>query len=151
MFEAEGVAAKIEQLGDILTPKEVRDLAGGLFDLILKKEKIAAAQDYPGFIELWRLSLKKRYDSHESWLMLEIVRALRKSLRFANDLYYYWRHQSEDVDRSYSTPDLRDSVVHHAQSLYTRDHDVYMRALDRQCPGSTRALGACPTNCSEKT
>jgi len=140
LFEVEGVAPRVEQFGDILTPKEVRDLASGLFDLILKKEKIAAARDYPGFIELWRLSLKKRYDSHEKWILPEIVRALRKSLRFANDLYYYWRHQSENVDRSYPTPELRDSVVRHAQSVYASDHGVYMRALDRECPGSTRTL-----------
>jgi len=140
LFDIEGIAAKVEQLGDILTPKEVRDLASGLFDLILKKEKIAAARDCPGFLELWRLSLKKRYDSHEDWTQREIVAALRKSLRFANDLYYYWRHQSEDVNQSHRTPELRDSVVRHAQSIYAHEHGVYMRALDRECPGSTRAL-----------
>jgi hypothetical protein len=140
LFEFEGVAAKVEQLGDILTPKEVRDLASGLFDLILKKEKIAAARDYPGFIELWRLSLKKRYDPHETWITPEICKAFRISLRFANDLYHYWRRQSENVDARSPTPELRESVIRHAQGIYAHEHGVYIRALDRACPGSTRAL-----------
>jgi hypothetical protein len=140
LLKVDGMAAKVEQLGGVLTPKEVRDLASDFFSLILKEEKIAAARDYPGFIELWRLSLRRQYDSHLQWIRGEINRSLRKSVQFANDLYYYWRHQSEDIDPGFPTLELRDSVVHHAQGVYMHDHGVYMRAIDHNCPVATRAL-----------
>jgi len=105
LLAVEGFAAKTEQFGQRFDGKEVRDLASQLSALIRKSSTIGRAGEYPGFIELWRLSLKKEFERHDDWVISEISRALPISLRFASDICYYWR--SNQGSASFSTPEVR--------------------------------------------
>lgn len=140
LLEVDGFADKIEQFGQLLDGKEVRDLASGLFSLIRESDTIAHAVDYPGFVQLWRISLSSEFESHENWVMSEISRTLPVSLRFANDIYYCWR--SEQASHRYPTPELRNRVVQTARDTYGNNARAFVNALDPDCPGSTHALVA---------
>jgi hypothetical protein len=128
-------ADKVEQFGVQLNGKEVRQLAGQLFALILEGKGVRktktpgyiSGEEYPGFIELWRLSLKKPVDWHEKWILEEIEKALAVSLRFANDLYYYWRSNAEHEKNA--KPELQKGIIVKAKEIYT-DIDIFIEAID---------------------
>lgn len=128
LLAVEGFAAKIEQFGQRFDGKEVRDLASQLFALIRKSSTIGRAGEYPGFIELSRLSLKKEFERHDDWVISEISRALPISLRFASDISYYWR--SNQRSASFPTPEVRKRFVQAARTAYRNDAGVLSNALD---------------------
>lgn len=133
-------ADKVEQFGALLDGREVRDIAGGLFDLINKLEDVGGGSEKPGFIQLWRLSLTKEPDSHHEWVVGQVYQALRTSLRFANDIYYYWRHDSEHPSSHSPTPGLRNRIVGLARDAYERDPRIYIGTIERTYPWSTYHL-----------
>lgn len=134
IFEVTGFADKVEQFGMLVDASEVRCLAGELFKLILGEgKKIVEADRYFGFAQLWRLSLDKPVDSHnnEKWVLEEIKKALPVSLRFANDVYYYWRHQERtSSSANVQTLGLRYRVVEAAKQIYGNNPDLLIEALD---------------------
>ena len=140
LYEVDGFADKVEQFGMLLNGKQVRDLASSLFELIRSEDNIVEAARYNGFSQLWRLSLKKTFDSHKTWITDEIRKALSVSLRFANDLYQYWRHESDYISGAFPTPELREMVVKAAREAYGTDPRVYIGALDVEYAWSTYHL-----------
>jgi len=140
IFRVDGFAEKVEQFGDLLDGKEVRDLATAVFALIRDQKTIEDARGYPGFLQLWHLSSTKEFDSHEDWIAREISRTLPVSLRFANDLYELWRHQSEPASWSRPTPELRQRVVSSTREVYGKDPSVFVAALPTEYPYSTYHL-----------
>jgi hypothetical protein len=133
-------ADKVEQFGDSLDGKEVRDIASSLFELIYQEGNVGGGCDRPGFIQLWRLSLGKESDSHDEWVVSQVYQALRINLRFANDIYYFWRHDSEHPGSHAPTPDLRKRIVGLVHHAYQTDPRIYMGALDPAYPWSTYHL-----------
>ena len=113
IFEVDGLDDKFEKFGFLLEAKEIHELASELFEKSLKEEGNKANQGLcPGFLNLWRLSLKKDYSGHKDWLVNEIEKALDLSLHFSHDLYYYWRHQHDyDITAKTPTPELRRQLV----------------------------------------
>ncbi len=134
LLQVDGFADKIEQFGQFLDGKQVRDLASELFTRIREGGKIDDAKNCPGFIQLWRISLKSRYEFHENWVAGEISRALPVSLRFASDIYYYWR--SDQASHTSPTPELRKRFVDNARSAYGNNAKVFIDALDPDYPWS---------------
>ncbi len=113
IFEVDGLGDKFEKFGFLLEAKEIRELASELFEKGLnEKGNEASSELCPGFLNLWRLSLKKDYAEHEDWLVNKIEKALDISLHFSHDLYYYWRHQHDyDITAKAPTPELRRQLV----------------------------------------
>lgn len=138
LLRIEGFADKIEQFGRRLDAEQVRELASGLFLLIRGSDVIGKGDDYPGFVQLWRLSLKKESKGHDDWVVGEISRALSRSLRFANDIYYYWR--SNQARASFPTPEIRKRFVQAARRIYGNDPGTFVNALDPGFPYSTYHL-----------
>lgn len=138
LLRIEGLANKIEQFGRRLDAEQVRELASGLFRLIRDSDAIGKGDDYPGFVQLWRLSLKKESKEHDDWVVGEISRALSRSLRFANDVYYYWR--SNQASASFPTPEIRKRFVQAARRIYGNDPGTFVNALDPDFPYSTYHL-----------
>lgn len=132
LLEVEGFAEKIEQFGFFFDGHEVRRLAEQLFSLILSQNKRRAKQEeHMGFIELWRLSLDNPVDDHEDWILTQIRLAFPISLRFANDLYYYWHN----TDRSMVTierpqPKLWKGVIDAAKNIYGTDPGALAGAIE---------------------
>ncbi len=134
LLNVDGFAEKVEQFGLRFDGKEVRDLASELFLLIRKNGTVCDATKYPGFEQLFRLSLKKHFDHHENWVISEISKMLRVSLRFANDIYYYWR--SDQASASLPTPEVRKRFVQAARTAYENDAELLANALDPEYPWS---------------
>lgn len=133
IFEVEGFADKIEQFGTMLDGNEVRCLSTELFRLILGEgEKIVKASRYLGFTQLWRLSLDNHVekDEHEKWVLNELRKALSVSLRFANDIYYYWRHQERDTGRADPTIELREQFVEAGKEIYSTNVELLIKVID---------------------
>jgi len=138
-------AARVKHLGKhLLSPEELRELAHDLFSLCLEEKGGYPGDPEPwqhdlpqGFVELWTLSLDLRIDEtdHEWWVFEEIKRALPISLRFANDLYYYWRNQeSGGVGETMPQPELQSGVVSEAERLFSGSPEALVRVLDESCP-----------------
>ena len=142
ILEVEGFADKVEQFGMLLNGDDVRYLAGDLFKIILSKEESKKGGDeYPGFFQLWRLSLDKPFAGHEKWILDEISKALPVSLLFANELYYYWRNTDRSMDAAnVSTPELRNKVVAKAEEIYSGKSDILIKVLNIEDMYSTRTF-----------
>ena len=130
MLNVEGFSEKIEHFGVMLTGNEVRYLAQQLFALILKgqgKRKHPSGSDdgYPGFIELWRLAHERSIENYDEWLLQEIQKALPVSLRFANELYYYWGSEKliKDIAK------LRSKTISKSRDIY-RNVESLLEAID---------------------
>jgi len=137
MLDRKGFPEKVEQFGALLDGKDVRYLASEVFGRILQSGKsIGKGEDQGGFIELWRLSLEKQVNWHEEWVAGEIEKALHKSLRFANDIYYFWRLQDKGARHTWSSLALRKSVVALAQKIYGEKEDTLAAVLDTNYPYS---------------
>lgn len=114
--------------------EEIRAIASEVFMLAIKKYgKNVRADVVHGFIPLWRLSIHKPIptDSHQAWLLEEVKKAISISLRFANDIYYYWRTNREDeisakAKRSASRP----HIVAFAQNLFSDHPTRFLEILD---------------------
>jgi len=132
--EVKDFAGKLEQFKMLLNGKEVRSLAQELFQGILKDRKVRGKrEDYMGFLELWRLSLAYPVDWHEDWIYKEICIALPVDLRFANDLYYYWRSRDHsDVGKNISHKDLRLKVIKKAKEIFGHNPDRLIHTLQTE-------------------
>ena len=132
IFQINGFAGKIEHFGHLLDGHEIRSLAGELFVLIRKDGyKIPNDANYYGFLELWRLSLNNPVGKHDEWILDEIKKAVSVSLRFANDLYYYWRNQDHSsVQTDTPTPALRKGFIEAARNVYEKNKKALIAALD---------------------
>ncbi|MBI5095268.1 MAG: hypothetical protein HZB26_22890 [Candidatus Hydrogenedentes bacterium] len=134
----EGFAAKVEQFGAALDAEQVRLLAGELFDLILSRKGCrnrpssrGDENEYPGFIELWRLSLRKQFPNHEEWLIGQIRKALETDLRLALDMYHYWRFESEnEVKGKAKHPGIRTALVRATQDAYANKPEALAEVID---------------------
>jgi hypothetical protein len=123
---------KFEYFGNLLDGNEIRALAQQLFELIRKDGgKLPKDAHYNGFIELWRLSLDKLIEGHNEWILDEIKKAIPVSLRFANELYYYWRNQDHpSISARIQTPILRDGFIEAARLVYENNSQALIDALD---------------------
>ena len=132
IFRIEGFAAIFEHFGNSLNGHEILSLAGGVFELIRKEgESLPKGAHYFGFIELWRLSVDQPVSEHDDWVLAEIRKAVPISLRFANELYYYWRNRDHSsVSSKNKTPALRDGFVEAARQAYENNSQVLIDALN---------------------
>jgi len=123
MLNDECFAEKIEQFGIMLSSNDVYNLAQQLFALILeghgqRKNPIGPEDDYPGFIELWRLAISKgSISNYDSWIFQEIKKALPKNLRFANDIFYYWG-SNKLVPENNSRTQLRSNIISESKRVF---------------------------------
>lgn len=132
IFRIEGFAAIFEHFGNSLNGHEILSLAGGVFELIRKAgESLPKNAHYFGFIELWRLSMDKPVPEHDDWVLAEIRTAVPISLRFANELYYYWRNKDHYmVSSKDKTPALREGFVEATRQAYENSAQVLIDALN---------------------
>ncbi len=134
---------KAIQFGSLfLTGKEIRFIAHSLFRIMLEEnETNIKSNGFEVFKSLWRLSLKNTINrkEHDKWILTEIIYALPKSLDFANNLYYYWRHKDRPVEiskLSKTLPDLRHSIITEAKKLFNQNPNKLIDALDPGVPFS---------------
>jgi len=126
---------KLEQFAPlILDGRQIRQMASSLFAEALRIHGVTAdADSVPGFIPLWRRANRQSVDENEhvNWVFHEIEKALQTSLRFANDIYYYWRSNSEsDVTIKVYRSDLRTRVIDTVKKLFSHNPDNFIRVLD---------------------
>lgn len=151
IFECPCVPQKIEQFGHLFEPAQIRRLATQLFDIAFATHgKAANAGNCPGFEEMWRLSLDKRYEKHKAWLIGEINKALGVSLHFTNDLYYFslhvtnelyyfWRGQYRtEIKSEPATPGLRKVVVEKFRKMFENKPEKLAKTLDPANPCDLR-------------
>ena len=131
----------MEQFGLLfLDGKEIRQVTSELFEIELQEMGVTAnAKGREGLLSLWRLSLDVPVaeEEHSAWILGEILAALEVSLRFANDLYYYWRYNDRiSVDDRKRYPELRNRVVKKARELYGENPSKLIEVLDPSIPYS---------------
>jgi hypothetical protein len=142
IFASEPLCAKLEQFQRYFDGREVRVLAEAVLKMILDTDGVEANGDHHGFLPLWRMSLDLPIplEDHEQWLTGEIEKAFPVSLRFANDLLYYW----SKTDRSLTGGEVRIPPTAHqaaittAQRVFQGAPDRLLGALSRLHPYSLR-------------
>ena len=135
LLEYPKLPPKFEHFGKILFTDGdvVRSIASSLFCHILKKFKNKSNSDIcEGFYTLWRLAIRKPIDKekHIEWVINEIEKALPESLRFANDIYYYWRSNSESDVQEKHHIELRNLFVKKAKSIYQKNEELLIKCID---------------------
>jgi hypothetical protein len=132
LLERPEFAEKMTQFGSIIDGHEVRRLAGQLFHLILShNERRGKQQHYRGFLELWRLAMDRQVDEHEEWVLAQIRLALPISLRFANDIYFYWHNTEKSmITIDHPQPKLRNGVISAARATYGDKPEALVRAIE---------------------
>jgi len=126
---------KFEQFAQLfLNGQEFRKLGSSLFQIIIKEHGVKAnADSCAGFISLWRLAIRRPVDDreHTDWILNEIRVVLPKSFRFANDLYYYWKSNSEsDVNLKKPCQELRELIIQEAKLLFQDSAERFINSLD---------------------
>ena len=99
---------------------------------MIRKERTSLPKgaNYRGFIELWRLSLDQPIPEHDDWVLTEIRKTVPINLRFANELYYYWRNKDHFmVSSKDKIPALRDGLIKAARKAYENNGQVLIDAL----------------------
>lgn len=133
---------KFEQLAPYLplNGEEIRALASDVFEHILVEHgKIANEDSSPAFITLWRLATRRPIDEkkHTEWVINEIREALQLSLRFANAIYDYWRHNSGMTRRQEQPmPEIRNPFIDYAKEMFANNPDKLINILDPSYPYS---------------
>lgn len=132
LFQIDDFADKVEQFGLLLDGKEVRSLAEELFLIILRDGgRLKKEEHYSGFINLWRLSLDKPVEWHEQWVVGEIRKALPINLRFANEIYYYWRNQDRGMGSAkVQTPFVRSGFIAAGKEIFGNNSQALIKAID---------------------
>ena len=135
LFECQELAPKFEHFAPLfLNGNDFRNIASSLFTITLTKEGVHANNEScSGFLSLWRLSTRDPIGTteHNKWILDEILKALNVSLRFANDLFYYWQCNSRDEIRSKkSRPELHKPIVEKAKCLYELSPKRLISVLD---------------------
>lgn len=128
-------SSKIEYfLSARLTGRDIRQIATETFEQALVLQGVKASSDsILGFIPLWRLAIRHPIDEpeHLEWVKNEIFKALSKSLRFANDVYYYWSSNNEaDIHGKPDRVELRNQVVTYAQNIFADKPHDFIRVID---------------------
>jgi len=128
-----GYASKFEQFGKMIEGADVRSLAAELFEIILQSDERAGNQEnYHGFIELWRLAIRKPVPNHEDWVFEQIKKALPVDLHFAIEIYYYWRTNNQSrIETREATPELRRRFVVEAMRIF-RNPATLIKAVNQK-------------------
>jgi len=145
LYNNEKLASKVEQFARIfLNGNDFRAMAQELFDIILNQNGSAANGDSsPAFFSLWRLSIRSPIDKkvHFEWILKEVRKALSISLSFANDLYYYWKHNDRSlIDANAKVnglfQELRNGILERAETLFTNSPKNLITVLSSKIPYS---------------
>lgn len=135
LFAHEELVPKLEHLAPlVMDGRDFRQLASLLFEIMLNKQGVKAnSNSCAAFIPLWRLAIRNPIDPNEhiEWILKEIKVALPRSLRFANDLYYYWKsNDRSDVELKEPHPELREPIVQEAKSVFQYSPERFIKSLD---------------------
>jgi hypothetical protein len=102
---------------------EMRKLTSLLFEEAIGSHELNASEnEMPGFFSLFRMCIRKPVDedSHINWVSQEIKKALPFSLRFANDIYAYFKANSQDEIRAKQySPKIREKSIEYAKKVYS--------------------------------
>ncbi len=138
IIASRGTSAKVSHFSLLLSEEDTHQLASEVHSIILKQHGNNAYCDSNHvFRDLWYSSLDRIWTGHEQWLVDEMAKALPISLRFANDLYYFWRNQSKnDVSFNPNTTGIRQKCIKAARQLWDDDVHRMTSALSPNHPES---------------
>lgn len=135
LCESDDFTKKFEHFAELtLNGFDIRRIAAAIFSEAIKLHGVATHKDsVPGFIPLRECATRQPIDEkeHLNWVQEQIFKALPLSLRFANDIYYYWKSNSEmDVHNKVKHEDLRRAIVSQAKILFANNPLKYLKVLD---------------------
>lgn len=118
----------------LLKGHEIRSIASEVITLAIKKYgKFAHVDAIPGFIPLWRLAIREPIspETHQAWVLGEVTKAIPICLRFANDIYYYWRTNREDeINTKAIRSASRPQIITYAKSCFGDKPKLFLEVLD---------------------
>lgn len=137
LYENEDFSNKFEYFGyHFLDGGHIKEITSQIFRYTLVIEGAHSSRDTSeSFTSLWRLSLEDQYSlsQHEEWLYNEMINALDSSLRYTNDIYYFWKHtnlasvQGDSMDVS---KEMRKRVIKHFKKLISNNSLKLLDILD---------------------
>jgi hypothetical protein len=130
-------AEKLEQFGTGLHADVVLEVISAYFTILLqsKVERLPrgiglSTREYPGFVELFRMSLDNPSEQHDEWVILEIARILPDDLRLANDVYDFFRASTRsEIKAKARHPNIRTAAVECARDLFSGNPQGFIWAL----------------------
>lgn len=124
-------SARLEHFGRLLTPEKVLYLTSAYF-------KAAFEYDYRRFADfeltgqLWRIHLKNSAseETHCDWLEDMLSAYLPLSIRFANDIFYFWKFRKDsEAESKYVRPEIEQMYTNLIKTLFENEPEKLIKAL----------------------
>lgn len=119
-----------------LNGTELRELASALFAKAIVLHGVVTSADIaPGFISLWRRVIQRPIEEnqHSLWVLDEVTKALPKSFRFANDIYYYYSSNCEsDIHKAHHHINLRNQIISKTKDIFIGNPKKLMQSIDQK-------------------
>lgn len=136
IMDSEQFAERIEYFGKLLAPAKVLALTSEYFKAISNKKLYVEFHNHQLTGRLWRMSLDnyETEENHKYWLENQIDKYLLKSLKLANDIFYFWsyRTRSESESKQYP-PELHKMYIEKIKQL-TKKPEQLVEVLTHDMP-----------------
>ena len=135
VFDAD-FARKFEYFGESRLEQEtVQDLAQALFRKGTESfSRKASKETVCGFIPLWRIYIgfDVKIENHVPWISRCIDEAFRLSLRFANEIFYFWSNKStrKDEGKEEYVRAIRQHMEQSARDTYKGRPELLEQVID---------------------
>lgn len=124
-------SARIEYFGELIVPDKVLFLTSAYFKTIVKYDYRRFA-DYELTGSLWRIHLKNpaRQCRHREWLEKVLSKYLPISIRYANDIFYFWKYRNaSEAESKYVNPDILQLYSNLIRTIFENDPEKFLSAL----------------------
>ena len=109
IMDSEQFAERVEYFGKLVNPAKVLALTSEYFKATSNKKFDVEFRNYELTGRLWRMSLDnyETEENHKHWLENQIDKYLPKSLKLANDIFYFWSYRTRsDSESKQCSPEL---------------------------------------------
>lgn len=133
MIEDAKYAARIEHFGLLLTPDKVLHLTSAYFKTVFEYDYRRFA-DFELTGQLWRIHLKSptSVKIHHAWLKDMLSTYLPLSLRFAGDIFYFWKFRKDSKAESrYAPSEIEQMYTNLIKTHFENEPEKLIKALSK--------------------
>jgi hypothetical protein len=136
IMNLEQFAERVECFGKLVNPAKVLDLTSEYFKAISIKKPDVEFHNLELTGRMWRMSLDnyETEENHKYWLENQIDKYLPKSLKLANDIFYFWgyRTRSDSESKQYP-PELYKMYFEKIKKLI-KNTEQFVKVLNHDMP-----------------
>lgn len=124
---------RVEHFGKLIDPDKVLSLTSVYFNTL--KYDYRRFADYVLTGQLWRIHLKNSADEnfHQTWLEDVLSTYLPVSIRFANDIFYFWKYRKDsEAESKYVRPEIEQMYKQLIRNIFEDAPKKLINALESE-------------------